>query len=343
MTPDRLALSFALAAVLCACSPPQPSDAAPKPAIEAPRPARPPVPGAPALAFPLACTIGAGCEVQHYLDRDPAVGAVRDYHGGRRTYDAHNGVDIRIADMAAERAGVAVLAAAPGRVARLRDGVTDVSVRAADAPKSEGQECGNGVVIDHGQGWETQYCHLARGSLTVKVGDTVRAGQPIARVGLSGQTEFAHLHMSVRHNGEVVDPFDPAPGAAPLWTPEAAKPLAYKAGAVLNTGFAPGPVTMAAVEDGSVPGADATSPAVVAFVRAIELEAGDEVELTLKDPDGAVLATNRVPLDRDKAQYLLFVGKKRPAEGWRTGTYRADCVIWRKGQPAVRQSFEMQL
>jgi len=326
----RLALSAAGAAALCACGPR--TDAAPQPSRS----------NGPQMSFPLACTIGSGCEVQHYVDVDPGPG-VRDYHGGRRTYDGHNGVDIRIADMAAQRAGVAVLAAAPGRVARLRDGVPDVSIRSPGAPGVEGKECGDGIVIDHGDGWETQYCHLAQGSLSVKVGDVVSAGQPIARVGLSGQTEFAHLHLSVRHNGAVVDPFRPTQGAAPLWAPQVREELAYKAGAVLNAGFAAGPVTMQAVEDGAVPNADATSPAVVAFVRAIELEAGDEIQLVLKGPDGAVLAQTRTPpLDRDKAQYLQFVGKKRPPQGWPPGTYRAECTIWRAGEAVVRRSFEAQ-
>jgi hypothetical protein len=177
----------------------------------------------------------------------------------------------------------------------------------------------------------------------VKVGDAVNAGQPIARVGLSGQTEFAHLHISVRHNGQVVDPFEPATGAAPLWNPKAARAMAYKAGAVLNAGFAPGPVTMSGVEEGAIPAADANAPWLVAFVRAIELEGGDEVELTLKGPDGAVLATDRKPLDRDKAQHLLFIGKKRPPDGWPPGTYVADCVVYRGGAAVMNRRFEIRL
>ena len=94
----------------------------------------------PAFAFPLACQIGRTCEIQHYVDRDPGP-AVRDYKCGRRSYNGHDGIDIRILDMAAQRASVAVLAAAPGRVARLRDGVADVSIRAAGAPSVTGQEC----------------------------------------------------------------------------------------------------------------------------------------------------------------------------------------------------------
>ena len=49
-----------------------------------------------------------------------------------------------------------------------------------------GKECGNRVGIDHGDGWATDYCHLATGSVSVKPGDNVAAGQPIGRVGLSG-------------------------------------------------------------------------------------------------------------------------------------------------------------
>ena len=58
--------------------------------------------------------------------------------------------------------GVDVLAAAPGRVSRLRDGVADVSVKAAGATSIKGAECGNGVVIDHGDGLVASIHALAR-------------------------------------------------------------------------------------------------------------------------------------------------------------------------------------
>jgi hypothetical protein len=325
------------AALLVGCSePPSRTSAAPAaPADQAPR-----------LAFPLACTIGLSCEVQHYVDDDPGPG-VRDYHGGRRTYDGHNGVDIRIADMAQEKIGVDVLAAAPGRVTRLRDGVADISIRAPGAPDVKGRECGNGVVVDHGGGWETQYCHLAQGSVKVRVGDTVTAGQPIARVGLSGDTEFPHLHITVRHAGVVVDPFGPDPATSgvrrPLWTAAAAKVMAYKPGAVLNVGFASGPVTMDAVEAGAAPPPTADS-ALVAYARAIELEAGDELDLSLLSPEGAVLAQSRAPpLDHDKAQWLLFVGKKRPATGWPSGTYTGRFLVRRGGKVVISRDFDIRI
>jgi len=306
-------------------------------------------PESPRLAFPLACEIGRTCEVQHYVDRDPGPG-VRDYRCQRRSYQGHNGVDIRVPDMAAQRGGVAVLAAAAGRVARLRDGVQDISIRAAGAPSVAGQECGNGVVVDHGGGWETQYCHLARGSIRVKVGDAVTAGQPIARVGLSGDTEFPHLHLTVRHAGQVVDPFAPdmsRPAAcaaqASLWTAAAQRQMSYKAGAVLNAGFAGAPVTMERLEAGGIAGPTPASAVLVAYIRAIELQAGDRIEITLLGPDGGVLAHDTTaPLDRDKAQYMQYVGKKRPLQGWPRGAYAALIRVHRGGAIAIERRLETQ-
>lgn len=298
-------------------------------------------PGAPRLALPIDCRIGDTCEIQNYLDRDPGPG-VQDYRCSTRTYEGHGGVDIRLPDMAAQRRGVAVLAAASGRVSRLRDGVADVSVRAAGPASVAGAECGNGVVIDHGNGWETQYCHLAKGSVRVKVGDAVAAGQPIAQVGLSGNTEYPHLHLTVRRGTVTIDPFRPAEGgacaldaapAAGLWTPEAATALEYKAGAVLNAGFAAGPVTNEQIEAGDLPPTGSDPVVLTAYVRAISLESGDVLRLRLLSADGAVLADSRLPpLDRAKAQYMMFVGKRRPPDGWPSGAAQAEFTIERRGE-----------
>jgi hypothetical protein len=236
-------------------------------------------------------------------------------------------------------------------VARLRDGVPDISVRSTGAPSVAGQECGNGVVIDHGAGWETQYCHVARGSLAVKVGDTVKAGQPLARVGLSGATEFPHLHFTVRHAGQIVDPFAPdmnnskaCTAQAPLWSPAAAQQMRYKAGVILNVGFAGGPVSMEAVEAGGVAAPAGGSPYLVAYARFSELEQGDRVEIRLSAPDGATLAAAKTePLNRDKAQYIHYVGKKRPATGWPHGRYLADIKVLRAGTVALTRRIELAL
>lgn len=310
-------------------------------------------PGGPRLSFPVACKIGETCEVQNYVDRDPGPGA-KDYRCGPRTYEAHSGIDIRILDMAAQRAGVNVLAAAPGRVDRLRDGVMDISVKAVGAPPLAGQDCGNAVVIDHGGGWETQYCHLAKGSLKVKRGDAVVAGQPIAQVGLSGNTEYPHLHITVRHGGAVVDPFAPtaaagscdvkATSAQGLWDAAAAKAMSYKAGAVLNAGFSGGAVTQQAMHEGQLAPAGSGAPVLVAYVRAIDLDKGDVQTLVLKDPGGGVINQSTIPaLSGPKAEYMVYVGQKRPVGGWPAGAYSATYVVTRNGAAVINRTFRIRL
>lgn len=313
----------------------------------APSPAQ--APGRPALALPIACRVGVDCEVQNYVDADPGPGA-KDFTCAGRTYEKHNGVDFRLPDFARQRQGVAVLAAADGRVLRLRDGVTDVSVKVVGLASVEGTNCGNGVVIGHPGGWETQYCHMAKGSLTVKVGDAVKSGQPIGKVGLSGQTEYPHLHFTVREGTTVVDPFAyGAPAGAcnagtSLWRPEVKAVLAYKPRVVLNTGFAAEALTMDKVESGTLAAPNAAAPAVLAYARAIGLKAGDVQTLTLKAPDGSVLRTNKAaPLPRDQAQNFIFTGVQKPAGGWAKGRYAGEYVVQSGGRTVLQRRFELGL
>ncbi|MEU9012112.1 peptidoglycan DD-metalloendopeptidase family protein [Streptomyces sp. NPDC048479] len=56
---------------------------------------------------------------------------------------------------------------------------------------------GNHIVLDLGDGTYAMYAHLRRGSLTVRAGDTVRAGQEIARCGNSGNSTEPHVHFQL--------------------------------------------------------------------------------------------------------------------------------------------------
>jgi hypothetical protein len=293
----------------------------------------------PRLIVPIACDLGRDCVIQSYVDDDPGPG-IRDYACHRRTYQAHDGTDFRLPSMARQRQGVWVLAAAAGTVLRVRDGVEDISIRDRAPGAIAGKECGNGLVVDHGGGWETQYCHLARGSLLVRPLQRVSAGQPVGRVGLSGDTEFPHVHLTLRHDGLVVDPFayDAPAGACQAGRSLWMKTPVYQEGAVLVAGFATGSLTMAQVQD---QGADqqprpARDRALVVFVQAIGLEEGDRQHIALIGPAGSPLAEANVPpLSHDKAQQLLFVGKQAPAGGWGAGTYTLSYSVVRNAEVVV--------
>ncbi len=140
----------------------------------APYPAPVPSPGA-ALAEPPPAPVAFSWPVERgqFLS---CFGAPR---GGRR----HSGVDIRAAR------GAPVLAA--------RDGIVVFS-------GASGNGYGRVVVIDHEDGFQTVYAHNDRE--LVEAGRRVRAGEPIALVGRTGNATADHLHFEIRRERAPVDP-----------------------------------------------------------------------------------------------------------------------------------------
>ncbi len=111
-------------------------------------------------------------------------GALLSRYGDPRGRERlHLGVDIR------GRNGEPVLAARAGRVVY------------ADGSMSG---YGKTVILDHGDGWTSLYAHNSR--LLVEPGQDVDAGQPIARVGRTGNATGDHVHFEIRVDDRPVDP-----------------------------------------------------------------------------------------------------------------------------------------
>jgi len=307
--------------------------------------------GAPSLALPIDCEIGRSCIVQNYVDRDPGPEA-RDYRCGFLTYDGHKGTDIRVIDAEALRKGVAVLAAAPGRVRAVRDGMQDVSVRTIGKAAIAGREAGNSVVIEHGDGWETQYGHMRKGSVAVRAGEIVTAGQKLGLVGLSGNTEFPHVHFEIRRDRNAVDPFTGAGaaeacgvGGRALWKSDALEALAYVATGALDAGIAgAAPV----VGDGNVDRGrterfSSASAAAVFWVQIYGARADDVEEFRLVAPDGRVLSEHRDRIARNQAQWLAYAGSRRRETGWPAGAYRGEYSLYRGREKLLSLTRETRL
>ncbi|MBB3691791.1 M23 family metallopeptidase [Sphingomonas sp. BK580] len=129
--------------------------------------------------------------------RWPVTGRISGQFGAQRVYRGepgsyHGGVDV------ARGEGTPVIAPADG-----------VVTLAADPPFTlEGRL----LILDHGAGLTSAFLHLSR--IDVRVGQHVRQGEPIGRVGRTGRASGPHLHWAMTWRGSRIDP-QPVAGAMP--------------------------------------------------------------------------------------------------------------------------------
>jgi murein DD-endopeptidase MepM/ murein hydrolase activator NlpD len=64
---------------------------------------------------------------------------------------------------------------------------------------------GNYIILKHGE-LQSLYAHMS--AFSVKLGDTVKQGQEIGKIGNTGYTTGPHLHFATFRNGKVVNPFE---------------------------------------------------------------------------------------------------------------------------------------
>lgn len=116
----------------------------------------------------------------------------------------HKGIDVR------------------GAMGDLVLGVADGAVRFA----GHDPLLGNMIVLDHGDGIESWYGHMS--DLLVHDGMAIERGAAIGLVGNSGRSAAPHLHLTIKIDGEAVDPRRLL--GQPPWRPEALLPEPDAAG-----------------------------------------------------------------------------------------------------------------
>jgi murein DD-endopeptidase MepM/ murein hydrolase activator NlpD len=206
----------------------------------------------------------------------------------------------------------------------------------ADAVK--GRESGNFVVIDHGGGWATIYAHLKRNSILVLRGQEVATGARLGLVGLSGKTEFPHVHFGVLFGRDAIDPFVGRAawegcglGPDPLWSKAALDVLSYRSTAVLRTGFTTSRPSPEAVRHGehSFEKLPRNAEAIIFWIDVLGMRQGDAVSARLTGPDGKALGQHAWRPQKSYALWFNFLGRKRPGAEWTPGRYRGEFRILR--------------
>lgn len=98
-----------------------------------------------------------------------------------------------------------ILAPAAGTIVYARNDIPDGTVKADFLKMEHALEAiaGNLVIIDHGTGEFSVFCHMRHGSVTVKTGDHVDQGQRIGSLGAAGSPGLPHLHYQLQNGPHI--------------------------------------------------------------------------------------------------------------------------------------------
>ena len=90
-----------------------------------------------------------------------------------------------------------MLAVADATVVSVQDGQPEQLPNVTMVPQAKADFGGNQVMLQLAPNVFAAYAHLQPGSITVKVGDKVKAGQPLANLGNTGPSRGPHLHFGL--------------------------------------------------------------------------------------------------------------------------------------------------
>ncbi len=303
------------------------------------------------FGLPIDCELNTTCFIQNYVDMEPGEG-YKNYTCDHHSYDNHKGTDFRLLTEASLKDDVDVLAARDGTVANIRDEVPDINRRENPA-YDDTKGCGNVVILRHEQGYTTWYCHMKRGSIRVKKGDSVKAGDVLGTVGLSGNTVFPHLHFAIQKNGEHYDPFTgnrmetscDQPATRNLWNRDAQKKLeGHRKTAILTVGINGDVPDTDAIKKGTQPprSLQPDSRALLGWIYIMGPKKDDLIQLTITFPNGNTRVLDHA-LPKNKAEYVLFSGIKRKTDRWEKGTYQFAFELVRGKKVIDRRVIEHRL
>lgn len=128
----------------------------------------------------------------------PVATTITSNFGYRIVYgkkDNHKGIDI---GGYGQINSINIIAAKDGVVHKVNDGCSNNTGGFCD---SCGGTAGNYVVLKHSDGSYTKYYHLTLNSITVSVGESVKQGQVLAKMGTSGCSTGVHLHFQIDKGG----------------------------------------------------------------------------------------------------------------------------------------------
>ncbi len=274
------------------------------------------------LSFPVACSLMNNCWITNHVDLDRKADFAEDYMCGSKTTDGSNSTHISLGSLSAAKDNIPVIATADGQV--------------TIAQNNTGF-CGTRVLIDHGGGWESNYCHLSAKNLFVKEGQRIKKNQIIGTIGTTGKTDWPHLSYALLRNGMVFDPFSGRtnlegcrPNSAPLWS-EKMNPL-YEPAQVTSIGFDVGYINGDAIKNGAIKSAtaiDSNTPQLSLWALMMNVQKDDIIEIQIIEPSGRFLKEQAITVKQNSKYFPIYLSTLRNNFIWDKGVYKGVMTITR--------------
>ncbi len=293
------------------------------------------------LGFPVLCNYEENCWIVNYPDN----GSIQDYKGGKITYKNNKGVDIAVKTVSDLKNGIPVISAQDGEVVFVRNDVPDNYPLGPENASEEPPFYGNAVVIEHNNGWKTAYFHLKKGSIRVKPGDFAGKGKKIARMGLSGNTNFPCLHFAVIYDKSYFDPFSGLELAnkeklkqyKPFWSASVKETLKYREVIIPNIGVSQEEPSLFSIKEGKYEDIEIMNdtPELFFWVRGFHFIPNDLIKINLINPEQKLVLDSQFRIKSNKIEQVVSFKKPKEDQTWVPGIYMMKIEFYRPGLKLV--------
>ncbi len=301
----------------------------------------------PALELPINCVLGRTCFIVDLYDHgrnldEMGYPFLMDYTGNKRTTDDYYGTRFQVYNSTLADRGADITASADGVVVSVRDQLPSDPYAITVLGSRLRESVGNSVVVDHGNGWETQYSGLLKNSVPVKRGDKVKAGDVLGKVQRFARQSYPTMHFVVRYKSIPIDPFVGVYDGMfttdlkrnPLWKDNFEQIAFTRDVGLIATGFSKEVPDIERVKrsmlDSSYFRGD--DDQILFWSYAFGLKKGDKVTIAIYNPKGAMVSRHEDILPKDQERYFAYVGRKAETYGLPQGVYRGSITVRREGE-----------
>ncbi len=288
---------------------------------------------------PIQCKIGEDCFLLNQLEK---VGC------GQLPFSTKDGVMFIAKHDALVRDGIKILASQNGKVKAVRSNVDD-----QDKSTVSIAPCGNGIIVTHANGYETQYCYLHKDTIKLKKGDKVKEGQELGLMGMSGNINYPAMLFTLKRKNKHIDPFTNNHKSEDcvynhdksLWNPETIKTMIHSETIITNYGFTTEEPEIAKARNGdyntmTIAG---NTNIIGYFIDLIGVYEGDLIIIEMLSPDGYKIVSYQKKFVDFNPRAFAHIVYKNQSQKLNEGEYKISFKLLRQGSIIIEKQDSLNI